>query len=94
MSTRFFEPTTEIFNHTHKLKKAAFKVANDLHDEATNQLSGLKDMASSQLSEVRGRASDSWQAARGFVKQHPLMAISIGLAAGLVVAALATTRRD
>lgn len=89
MINRLFRPTTNILNHTKSLKRAAALVADDLHDEATNQFAGFRDEASSRLSEVRGRAAHSWTSLKGLAKQHPFAAIGIGLAGGLVLASLA-----
>jgi ElaB/YqjD/DUF883 family membrane-anchored ribosome-binding protein len=94
MSSRLLQPTTDIFNHTNDLKKAATTVAGDLHDEAANHLAGLKNVANTRLSGVRGRAVDSWQSMTGFVRQHPFAAAGVGLFAGLILAAAVISRRD
>jgi ElaB/YqjD/DUF883 family membrane-anchored ribosome-binding protein len=87
------QPTTDILDHTRDLKRAATTVAGDLHDEAANQFAGLRDTATRHFSDVRGRASDSWDTLKGLVRKHPIAAVGIGLAAGLLLAA-AWARRD
>jgi len=92
MISRILQPTTNIINHTDDLKKAARSLAGDIHDEATNKFGPLKEMAREHVSDLRGRASDSLQTARGFFKDHPFAAVGIGVFAGLLLAAWATTR--
>jgi ElaB/YqjD/DUF883 family membrane-anchored ribosome-binding protein len=89
MINRLFHPTTNILNHTKSLKKAAALVADDLHNEATNQFAGFRDEAGDRLSEIRGRASGSWASLKGLAKQYPFAAVGIGVAGGLLLAAFA-----
>jgi len=93
MINRILQPTTNIINHTGDLKKAAKSLVDDLHDEATNKLGPLTELARDQVSEIRGRASDSLQSMKGFVKNRPFVAIGVGVFAGLLFAAFASSRR-
>jgi ElaB/YqjD/DUF883 family membrane-anchored ribosome-binding protein len=89
MNTKTIKPRTNIADHAEDLTNAAQSIVSDLKSEASSRFKDVRDEAGSRFSDVKDTASDAYDNLKGFIKEHPIAAVGFGVAAGLLLAALA-----